>query len=321
MLTTRPTGLTDFVRGVWGVDFTDIWAHSLNTDAHVFFVQPNATQATDNGNTGEDPQTPFATIGAALLRCQDNRGDTILVGGNDAWTYGGGSTWGTAVTEDVIVDIEGVHIIGVTADPLGVPWQPETDGGVCCTIEALGVEVAGFVFQDPIYNAATGISCIWSGALTFGENAHIHNCFFYADLVAGIQLEYSWNNHIHDCEFQAPDYGIYCDPAEDGFAYCVIERCTFHDCTTSAISATAGCDDNQVRECWVWNSAAQAAGAATNEGFDFTGGATNMVSNCFFSCLLPVPAAGDLNDLCSGSATDAWVGCHAMDGLVVATPT
>ena len=243
------------------------------------------------------------------------------MGGNDAWTYGGGSTWGTAVTEDVIVDIEGVHIIGVSADPLGVPWQPETDGGVCCTIEALGVEVAGFVFQDPIYNAATGISCIWSGALTFGENAHIHNCFFYADLVAGIQLEYSWNNHIHDCEFQAPDYGIYCDPAEDGFAYCVIERCTFHDCTTSAISATAGCDDNQVRECWVWNSAAQAAGAATNEGFDFTGGATNMVSNCFFSCLLPVPAAGDLNDLCSGSATDAWVGCHAMDGLVVATPT
>ena len=322
MLTTRPTGLTDFVRGQWGVDFTDIWAHSLNTDAHVFFVQPNAIQATDNGNTGEDPQTPFATIGAALLRCQDNRGDTILVGGNDAWTYGGGSAWATPITEDVTVSVEGVHILGVSADPLGVPWQPETDGGACCTITALGVEVAGFCFQDPVFNAGTGVYCLWSGVATFGENEHIHHCFFYADIAVGIQLEYSWNNKITDCVFQGPNYGIYCDPAEDGFAYTIIERCLFQNCVTGAISAAnAGCDDNVVKDCTVWNANAQAGGAATNEGFNFTGGGANVVVDCYFSCLLPVPAAGDFDDLNSSNATDAWLSCHLLDGNSVTNPT
>lgn len=322
MIGTRPTGLTDFVRGVWGVDFTDIWAHSLNTDAHVFFVQPNAVQATDNGNTGEDPQTPFATITAALARCADNRGDTILVGGNDAWTYGGGSTWQTPITEDVTVNVEGVHIIGVTADPLGVPWQPATDGGVCCTINALGVEVAGFCFQDPTWTAATGIYCDWDGATAFGENAQIHHCMFYADLAIGIQLEYSWNNHIHDCEFQEVPLGIYADAGGSGFAYAVIERCYFRDCSTAAIIDTSGgADDNRVSDCWIWNTTAQAAGVATDQGIVFTNGSTNLVTACHFSCLLPVPANGDWDDLNTASATDAWINCYCMNGETVTNPT
>jgi len=322
MIGTRPQGQTGKVKGVLGVDFTGIWAHSLNTDAHVFFVQPNSVQATDNGNTGEDPQTPFATVGAALLRCQENRGDTILVGGNDAWTYGGGSTWNTPITEDVTVSVEGVHIIGVTADPLGVPWQPATDGGTCCAIQALGVEVAGFCFQDPVWGAATGISTLWDGAATFGENAHIHDCFFYTDLAIGIQLEYSWNNLIADCIFQEVPYGIYCDPAEDGFAYNVIERCQFHDCSTTAIEAdAASCDDNLVRDCDIFNASAQAGGAATEEGFNFGGGADNTVRGCFFSCVLPGGGAGDWDDLNTASGSDSWCGNWLLDGFNITNPT
>jgi len=184
------------------------------------------------------------------------------------------------------------------------------------------VEVAGFCFQDSVFNAGTGISCIWTGVATFGENAHIHHCFFYSDIATGIQLEYSWNNHITDCIFQGPDYGIYCDPAQDGFAYNVIERCQFQDCSTGAITAaSASTDDNLIKDCVVYNSNAQAPAAATNEGFNFTGGDRNTVADCYFSCLLPVPAAGDFDDLNTAAATDAWINCHCMDGPSVTNPT
>lgn len=320
MIGTRPQGQTGAVRGVWGVDFTDIWAHSLNTDAHVFFVQPNSVQATDLGNTGEDPQTPFATVEAALARCQDNRGDTILVGGNDAWIYGGGSAWRTPVTENVIVTVEGVHIIGVSADPLGVPWITAAAAGVCLTIHAMGVEVAGFLFDGD--GASQGIALLWDGVDYYGENAHIHDCFFSADLDEGITMEFSWNNHIHDCIFQeCDDYGIYCDPAEDGFAYCQIIDCEFHDCGVAIEADASGCDENRIKRCDVYNTAAEAAGVATEEGFNFGNGAHNKVIDCTFSCLLPVPANGDIDDLCTGGATDSWIKCWCTDGPIVATPT
>lgn len=321
-IATRPTGWTDYVEGVWGVKWTDRGAATRNTDGRIFYVQPNHVEAVDNGNTGESPLTPLATITAALALCSDDRGDVILVGGNDAWTYGGGGSYANAVTENVVVDVEGVSIIGVAPGALGVPWQPATDGGTCITINALNVEIAGFVFQDPDWGAGRAIYAIWTGTTQFGENAHIHHCFFYSDLAVGIDMEYSWNNYIHDCQFQEVPYGIYCDPAGDGFAYSVIERCYFRNCSTSAISATDnGCDDNRVSDCWVWNSAAQAGGAATDEGFDFQNGSMNMVTNCWFSCILPAAAPGDFDDLNTATATDAWINCHCINGDSTTNPT
>ena len=41
----------------------------------------------------------------------------------------------------------------------------------------------------------------------------------------------------------------------------------------------------------------------------------------FFSCLLPVPANGDWNDLNTAAATDAWMGNYCMNGLAVTNPT
>ena len=307
--------------GQWGINWTSRGARTAGTDGRVFYVQPNATLAVDDGNTGEDALYPFLTITAALARCEDNRGDVILVGGNDAWQYGGGSTWNTPITEDVIVTVEGVTILGVSPDPIGVPWQPATDGGTCLTISALGVEVGGFLFQDPTWNAAVGISCEWDGTAAFGENVHIHHCFFDGTIDEGIILEYSWNNLIEDCQFQATEYGIYSAPGGSGFAYAVIRRCLFRDVSIGAISALGGSDDNLVQDCQVWNTNAQNAALATNEGFDFTGGDRNLVENCSFSCALPVPANGDIDDLCSAAATDAWVNCHAMNGLIVVNPT
>ncbi len=316
-----PQGSMAAQMGVWGVANTSRGSRIAGTDGRVFYVQPNSTLAVDNGNTGEDSECPFITIAAALAQCVNNRGDTILVGSNDAWQYGGGSAWNTPITEDVTVTVEGVTILGISPDPLGVPWQPATDGGTCLTITALGVEVGGFCFQDPDWGAARGIYCEWDGTATFGENARIHHCFFDGSLDEAIQLEYSWNNLIEDCQFQETDYGIYSDPGGSGFSYCIIRRCIFRDVATGAISALGGCDENLVKDCQVWNANAQGAAAAANEGFNFTGGDDNVVENCSFSCLLPVPANGDWDDLNTAGATDAWINNHCMDGLAVTNPT
>lgn len=312
--------LIDAQEGVWGVGFTSRGARAIGTDGRIFSVQPNHPQATDLGNTGEDPFCPFATIAAALALCEDNRGDVILVGGNDAWTYGGGSTWRTPITESVTCAVEGVRIIGVSADPLGVPWIAGADAGTNLTITALGVEVSGFLFMGRT-GAETGIAAIWNGTTRFADNPHIHHCTFDSNLDIGINLEFVWNGLFHDLDMIAPDYGFYCDPVGSGFSYNIIERVQFRNCADGAINATGGCDQNIVRDCLVFNAAALAGNLATNEGFDFTGGQDNVVEDCAFTCLLPVPANGDMNDLNTAAATDAWINCHATNGLVVANPT
>ena len=312
--------LIDAAEGVWGVGATSRGARAIGTDGRVFCVQPNHPLATDLGNTGEDPFCPLATINAARLLCEPNRGDVILVGGNDGWTYGGGGTWRTPITESVVFDVEGVRIIGVTADPIGVPWTPAADAGTALTITALGVEVAGFVFVGRA-GTETGISCLWNGTTTFADNPHIHHCTFDDDLAVAINLEFVWNGYFHDLDMLAPGYGFYCDPLGSGFSYNIIERVQFRDCPDGAINATGGCLENIVRSCLVFNADALAANAATNEGFDFTGGTNNVVENCTFTCLLPVPANGDMDDLNTAAATDAWINCHATNGLVIANPT
>ena len=308
--------------GQWGINWTSRGAKVAGTDGRVFYVQPNATLAVDDGNTGEDAMYPFLTVTAALARCEANRGDVILVGSNDAWQYGGGSSWRTHIAENAIVDVEGVTILGISPDSLGVPWEPATNGGTCLTINALGVEIAGFLFQDVTWSAGRGISCVWDGVTVWGENVHIHDCFFDGSIDDAIVLEYSWNNLIQDCQFQSNEYGIYSAPGGSGFAYNVIERCLFRDCSIGAISALGGADDNTVRDCWVFNANALAGGAATDEGFDFTGGDANLVDNCSFTCVLPVAAPGDFDDLnTSGGATNAWINCHCLNGPTTTNPT
>lgn len=307
--------------GVWGVPATARFAANMATGARIFHVQPNHPLAVDLGNTGEDPGCPFVTVTAALARCENNRGDVILVGGNDAWQYGGGGTWNLPVAESVVCNKQGVAIIGVTPDPLGVVWQPAAANGTCLTIHALGVEVAGFLFQGAGGAGDVGVLAEWDGATTWGDSPNIHHCFFDDTLAQGIALEYSWNAHIHKCEFYDCDYGIYCDPLGSGFDLALIEDCRFRGCSISAISATGGCDENMVRHCSVYNANAAAGAAATDEGYDFTGGNENLVEDCSFTCLLPVPAAGDYNDLNTAAATDAWVNNHCMDGLAVTNPT
>jgi len=257
-----------------------------------------------------------------LLRCRDNRGDVIFVGQNDSWTYGGGSAWQTAIAEEVTVTVEGVSIIGVNPGGLGVYWNPVTaaGAGTCITVHAMDVLIAGIAFEG-LALGGTAIQSEWDGVTMFGENMVVRDCFFDADIDIGIALEFSWNNEICDCNFQeCAVAGIWCDPAGRATAHDRIHHNVFHDCVgTGAISLQGG-EDNHIWANSIFNGAAAGGALATDEGIDCAGGGNNLIFDNYFSCLLPVPANGDWDDLNSESGTDGWVGNHCMNGMAVTAP-
>jgi hypothetical protein len=287
----------------------------------VFYVDPNYPGASATAG-GVDPTNPLSTLTAALAKCEDYRGDVIYVMMNDGWQYGPQDTdQTTIIQETVTVDIHGVRIVGVSpSSPLGPLWIPENAGEVACTVHAMDVLIEGFCFGgDDAGTAMEAIYAEWDGVTLWGENLTVRHCLFADSVNTAIQLEFSWYCDIHENIFNEVEYGIYLDPAGSGAAYLLITDNVFENCA-EAMSLRGG-DSCYIHRNRIYNGSAQGGGAATDEGIDLTGGRQNLVSNNWFSCLLPVPANGDWDDLNTASATDAWVGNHCMDGLAVTNPT
>lgn len=303
----------------WGFEAVSREAGEFFGDSRNFFVNPNHVQATDLGNTGENPQVPLATIEAAVALCRPYSGDTIYVMSNDGWVYGTATQ--NPIQESVTIPATkpGIRLIGVGIGTIGVFWQPENAGETCLTIEAIDVTIENFAFFGN-GAAANGIYAEWNGATKFGENVKILNCFFDNDIDIAIQLEYAWFNEIAFCYFESCDtYGIYADVAGSGTAYNKIHHNRFRDC--AAAMTLNDCDDSEIYANSVYNGNAQGGGLATDEGIALTGGSSNQVHDNYFSCLLPVPANGDYDDLNTASATDAWINNHCLDGDTVTNPT
>jgi len=320
----RTAGYMPGQDGVLGVKYTSTFAKSMMSDSRLLYVNPNHPDATDNGNTGQNPEQPFLTVAAALLQTRDNYGDVIFVGQNDSWTYGGGSTWQTPIAEEITVTTEGVSIIGVSPGGLGVYWNPVTaaGAGVCIAVNAMDVLISGFAFEGGA-EGGTGIYAEWDGTTLFGENMVIKDCYFDSDMDIGIQLNFSWNCEISGCNFQECDsVGIYCDTADNGADYNRIHHNVCHDCGVGGIGAISlqGCSENHIWANSIFNGSAQGGGAATDEGIDTAGGGDNQVFDNYFSCANAGVGAGDYDDLNSASATDAWVANHVMTGLAITNP-
>ena len=312
-----------FYPGQFGVPGTDN-DRGLRSDVYgtVFYVDPNAVGVSD-ARDGTDPEAPLATIAQALTLCQAYRGDVIAVMGNGAWTYADGLSRALPISEEVEITVAGVRLVGVfPSSSLGVVWTPASDGGTCITVSAIDVVIEGFCFSEgATYTGCNAIYCEWDGVTLYGENLTVRNCYFDDTVDQAIQIEFSWYCDLHHNVFSQCDaYGIYVDVAGSGVAYCLIHDNVFHDCDV-AISLLGGCDDNQIYRNSIYNRNAQSGAAATNEGIDTTGGARNQVFDNYLSCLLPVPANGDLDDLNSSAATDSWVGNRCMNGLQTTNPT
>jgi len=294
---------------------------NVQADSRVFYVDPNNALSSDS-NSGEDPAFPLLTITQAVANARALKGDEINVIQNDGWLYG--SATNNPIVETVIIPATkpGITLRGVGHGSIGVYWQPGAAGETCLTINAMDCMVEGFAFFGN-GAAADGISLDWDGAATYGENCVIRSCLFDEEIDTAIQLEFSWFNHIYNNTFQQCDvYGIWSDVGGSGTAYNKIHHNTFMDLTgTSAIALLGGGDDNYIHNNLIYNTNAEAGAAATNEGINLTGGTNNLVTLNSFSCLLPVPANGDWDDLNTAAATDAWVQNYCLDGPNITNPT
>ena len=298
----------------------------LRTDSNgaVFYVDPNFPGVSDLRD-GTDPTAPLATVAAALTKCQPYRNDVIYVAGNNSWYYGNTADGRVLpVSEEVEITVPGVRLVGVLpSSPLGVYWNPASNGGTCITVSAIDVVIEGFCFTEGnTYAGCNGIYCEWDGTDLFGENLTVRHCHFDDTVDIAIQLEFAWYCDIWGNVFQECDeYGIYTDVAGSAAAYAKIHENEFRDCGTAAMALLGGCDDNRIWLNSIYNGNAQGGGAAANEGINTTGGARNQVEKNTFSCLLPVPAAGDWDNFNSAAATDAWVGNFTMNGPNTTNPT
>lgn len=314
-------GQLPFVDEPWGFSGGKRQIRNVQADSRVFYVDPNNALAKDE-STGEDPAFPLLTITQAVTNCRAYKGDTIFVVGNDGWTYG--SATSNPIVESVIIPATkpGIKLIGVGGGPLGVYWQPGAAGETCLDVRAIDVTVMGFAFFGN-GSAADGIYCEWDGATLFGENLTVAYCSFDEDIDTAIQLEFAWFCNIHHCRFIECDvYGIWTDVAGSGCAYCEIHHNVFMELLgTAAIALLGGSDNNDIHHNHIFNSNAQAAAVATNEGINLTGGDENLVHHNTLSCLLPVPANGDYDDFCTAAAGDSWVQNYCMDGPSVTNPT
>jgi len=287
----------------------------------IFYVDPNYPGVSDQRD-GTEPTDPLETVAAALTKCQAYRGDTIAVMANNDWYYGKAADgYATGIVEEVTVNVPGVRIVGVSpSGSLGPVWTPASNGGTCVTVSALDVLIEGFVFTEGDYTGCDAIYCEWDGATLFGENLTVRHCYFDDTVYKAIQLEYSWYCRLLNNTFmQCDEHGVYVDPAGSGIAYVDIINNHFHDCAVAM--ALRNADNCSIHANRIYNGNAEAGAVATDEGIDTTGGRQNMITENWFSCLLPVPANGDWDDLNTASATDAWIGNHCLNGLAITSPT
>jgi hypothetical protein len=316
--------LNPWFSGQMGVPGTDSET-GLRTDTHgtVFYVDPNAVGVSDQRD-GTDPNEPLQTVATAITKCQPYRGDVIAVMANNSWQYGNSADLRTtAIVEEVTLDVPGVRLVGIASAGQGVYWQPASNGGTCITVHAIDCTIEGFFFSDgPDYAGCNAISAEWDGTTLFGENLTVRHCVFDDTVDIAVQLEYAWYCEVYDCWFlECDEYGIYTAATGSGTDYTAIHDNLFIDIGTGAIALLGDAGNNHIYRNRIFNQSAEGGIAATNEGINTTGGTTNFVTENWLSCLLPVPANGDLNDFCSAAATDAWAGNYCLDGLQVTKPT
>jgi hypothetical protein len=186
--------------------------------------------------------------------------------------------------------------------------------------------IEGFCFQGFIagVSGGTGILVTWDGTTAWADNVTIRNCYFNDDVNIGIQLDYAWYCEISDCKFdQCVAYGIYCDPADSAADFGIAKNNQFYDVGLAGGGAMSldEVDGWLIQNNSIYNALARTPAAATDQGINLGAGAGNMVVANFFSYLLPVPAAGDIDDFCSGSNSDCWAGNYCLNGLLVTQPS
>lgn len=131
--------ITNFPGGVSSYGVPLLGSGPVFTTGNVFFVDSNASLASDNTTSGTT-DAPFATLDYAIGQCTANNGDHIIVMPNHAETITGAG--------GIAADVAGITIIGMGT------WNQRPrflmDGGTAVTfaISAADVTVRNLVFAS-----------------------------------------------------------------------------------------------------------------------------------------------------------------------------
>lgn len=309
----RNAGFATGQAQVWGFDTrTGIDSKSYGAPgAKIFYVDPNNAQAVDAGNLGEDPTVPLATVAQALTLARGYMGDTIIVGANDDWQHAAGVR-NTALQESIVIPstLGGIRIVGISSSSIGVPWQAATDDGTCITVNATDILIEGFCFWDNAGGDPVGITSVWNGTTSFGDNLTVRNCFFEAGMDYGITLDYCYYCNIHDNYFEGVNTAAIHNLAVEGNPdYSLIHDNNFYNNTVAlSLDACVGLI--------IYDNRIIGAPAGTDNFIALAGGATNLVANNWLGCTV-----AQYDGTCDGGgAGNAWINNHCIDGDPVAIP-
>lgn len=216
-------------------------------DARVFYVDEGHALTNDN-NAGTDPRAPLTTIGAAVAKAVDGRGDVIVV-----------SPGSYTITSAITMDKALVTLVSM---PVGCnPRQPEESvyvwptaayvTGPCFIVEKpcaiIGIDIAG---RNPTHGgtpatASAGIAVDGEGGSSNGAFCYIKNCRF-VDWIGG--LDYGiWfyagaYNRVESCEFEGlANAGILFAPSpSNNPIFNEVVDCTFRNCPNGIEHSNAG---------------------------------------------------------------------------------
>jgi hypothetical protein len=311
---------TPFYPPQWGVRGSDNkLGERLHTDGAIYYVNPNHPDADDN-HAGTDPDHPLVHVAQALTLVQPFRGDEIWVMPNNSWKYGSTADgYLLPIAETVTVTVPGVRIVGVHgSSPTGVVWTATDDNQTLITVHALDVCIEGFFFRAPAFAACTAIMSVWNSP-PYGDNLVVRHNAFDDTITNGVVLNYCWYADIHHNNFwNVIEKGIECVGAQPS-EFLDIHDNIFHNCVVTAMDLT-NCDYCHVHQNSIYNDNNENGVNGTDTGIITTNGTHNQVFDNYFSCILPVGAAGDYDQMNTAGASDAWINNHCMNGLAITPP-
>jgi hypothetical protein len=291
-----------------------------HTTGKVFYVDVNHPLA-NTSNDGTSPDAPLSTITAALARCTRFSGDTILVAPNGRWQPG--FTTGVrsvVITENVVVTVPGVQIIGLQKNGSGVRWDTSTTagglGGINMDIRVPDVYVAGFEFACDSAASSACVRVNTNVALGYySDGSVIQFCKFRAGRevsLVGLHMLGADSITISNCEFVAVGTGILAAAAADATEPDLnfLLDCVFIANVTFAANLA------------LWNYGTVKGNVFNAAGIggallDTVGGVTgmNFVAENYFSATLAGMAG-----VCTGHAADFWLQNYCEDQAYWATP-
>lgn len=271
------------------------------TTGEVWFVDSTATN-TSNGNLGDSPQRPLATLNGAITKATANNGDMIIL------MPGHTETVASALTQ--VIDKAGLTILGV-----GVGSNRPTFN-FTATASSLEIDAANTTIESVRFVA--GISAVVVGVNVDADYVSLRSCEwnFSAttfDFVMMVDVDDVNHCTIENCQFRAEAatagaaQAIRIDTAD--WFRCIGNEITGDYSAAAILGEGAASTQIYIADNAIYNDDA----AAAQNGIDINVASTGVIA---FNRLTSLQATGVANLLDPGSCLNIEnYGCNAINEL------